>query len=151
MSEELKPKSLNPDILKSAVAGAAAAFRSRTRLQPAGGLGDKVFPPTYAGAVYAKEERQTNGAKVPCVLLDSVQAQANRLEEALQRAIDAGTLKNLPVLNMDFTGLGLLDEIGRVSSLEAPHRIPRSRERGPIEAPERRCRSKSCRPISALT
>jgi CRISPR-associated protein Csb1 len=105
------------------VAGSAAAFRSRTRLQPAGGEGDKVFPPTYAGAVYAKEDRQINGAKVPCVLLDSVQAQANRLEEALQRALDAGTLKSVPVLNVDFTGLGLLDEIGRVSSLEAPHRI----------------------------
>lgn len=109
--------------LSSAVTNSAGAFRSRTRLQPAGGEGDKVFPPTYAGAVYAKEERQINGAKVPCVLLDSVQAQANRLEEALQRALDDGTLKNVPVLNVDFTGIGLLDEVGRVSSLEAPHRI----------------------------
>lgn len=109
--------------LHSAVSGSAAAFRSRTRLQPAGGEGDKVFPPTYAGAVYAKEERQINGLKVPCVLLDSVQAQANRLEEALQRAIDSGRLKDVPVLNVDFTGLGLLDEVGRISSLEAPHRI----------------------------
>lgn len=109
--------------LTEAVGGTAAAFRSRTRLQPAGGDGDKVFPPTYAGAVYAREERQINGAKVPCVLLDSVQAQANRLEEALQRALDSGLLKDIPVLNVDFTGLGLLDEVGRVSSLEAPHRI----------------------------
>jgi CRISPR-associated protein Csb1 len=115
--------SITLEKLHSAVGGSAAAFRSRTRLQPAGGEGDKVFPPTYAGAVYAKEERQINGAKVPCVLLDSVQAQANRLEEALQRALDTGTLKNVPVLNVDFTGLGLLDEVGRVSSLEAPHRI----------------------------
>ena len=114
---------LDHNTLKAAVTGTAAAFRSRTRLQPAGGEGDKVFPPTYAGAIYAKEDRQINGAKVPCVLLDSVQAQANRLEEALQRALDAGTLKGVPVLNVDFTGLGLLDEIGRVSSLEAPHRI----------------------------
>jgi CRISPR-associated protein Csb1 len=114
---------LNLKMLTSAVTGSTAAFRARTRLQPAGGEGDKVFPPTYAGAVYAKEDRQINGAKVPCVLLDSVQAQANRLEEALQRALDAGTLKGVPVLNVDFTGLGLLDEIGRVSTLEAPHRI----------------------------
>lgn len=114
---------MNYDKLHQAVSGTAAAFRSRTILQPAGGIGDKCFPPTYAGAVYAKEDRQINGAKVPCVLLDSVQAQANRLEEALQRALDAGTLKGVPVLNVDFTGLGLLDEIGRVSSLEAPHRI----------------------------
>lgn len=111
------------EIIQSAVRGTAAAFRSRTRLQPAGGAGDKVFPPTYAGAVYAKEDRQINGAKVPCVLLDSVQAQANRLEEALQRALDTGVLKDVPVLNVDFTGIGLLDEVGRVSSLEAPHRI----------------------------
>lgn len=114
---------MNYDTLHKAVSGTAAALRSRTKLQPAGGEGDKVFPPTYAGAVYAKEERQIDGKKVPCVLLDSVQAQANRLEEALQRALDAGTLKGVPVLNVDFTGLGLLDEIGRVSSLEAPHRI----------------------------
>jgi CRISPR-associated protein Csb1 len=57
------------------------------------------------------------------VLLDSVQAQANRFEEALQRAVDAGTLKGIPILNVDFTGFGLFDEIGRVSSLEAPHRV----------------------------
>ena len=116
-------RTLTLEILQKAVAGSAAAFRSRTRLQPAGGEGDKVFPPTYAGAIYAKEDRQINGAKVPCVLLDSVQAQANRLEDALQRALDCGVLKEIPVLNVDFTGLGLLDEIGRVSSLEAPHRI----------------------------
>ena len=120
-TKETKP--LDFQSLKKAVAENAAAFRSRTRLQPAGGEGDKVFPPTYAGAVYAKEDRQINGAKVPCVLLDSVQAQANRLEEALQRALDAGTLMGVPVLNVDFTGIGLLDEVGRVSSLEAPHRI----------------------------
>jgi CRISPR-associated protein Csb1 len=123
MNTTKETKQLDFDSLKKAVSEKAAAFRSRTRLQPAGGEGDKVFPPTYAGAVYAKEDRQINGAKVPCVLLDSVQAQANRLEEALQRALDAGTLKSVPVLNVDFTGIGLLDEVGRVSSLEAPHRI----------------------------
>lgn len=114
---------MNYTQLHQAVSGTAAAIRSRTRLQPAGGEGDKVFPPTYAGAVYAKEDRHINGAKVPCVLLDSVQAQANRLEEALQRALDSGVLSDIPVLNVDFSGLGLLDEVGRVSSLEAPHRI----------------------------
>lgn len=111
--------------LHQALCGTAAALRSRTTLQPAGGEGDKVFPPTYAGAVYAKEDRLIEGKKVPCVLLDSVQAQANRMEDALQRAIDSGLLKDcpIPVLNVDFTNQGLLDEIERVSSLEAPHRI----------------------------
>lgn len=45
-------KALTLDILKEAVAGTAAAFRSRTTLQPAGGEGTKVFPPTYSGAVF---------------------------------------------------------------------------------------------------
>jgi len=116
--------------LSNAISGPAAAFRCRTRLQPAGGVGDKVFPPTYAGAVYATEKRQVleeDGtlATKDCVLLDSVQSQANRMEDALQQAVDNGeTLKAcpIPVLSVDFTGLGLLDEVGRVTSLEAPHR-----------------------------
>jgi hypothetical protein len=34
--------------LVDAVSGTAGALRCWTRLQPAGGAGDKVFPPTYA-------------------------------------------------------------------------------------------------------
>ena len=115
--------------LQSAVSGSAAAFRARTRLQPAGGEGDKAFPPTYAGAVYATEERrvkQSDGsyATTPCVLMDSVQSQANRLEEALQLAIDAGRFDDcpIPLIEVDFSGVKLLDEIGRITSLQAPHR-----------------------------
>ena len=122
---------MNLTSLQSTLAGTGAAFRSRTRLQPAGGTGDKIFPPTYAGAVYAKEERQvmTADGKMEtktCVLLDSVQSQANRMEEALQKAVDTQeTLKDcpIPVLSVDFTGQGLLDDVGRVTSLEAPHRV----------------------------
>ncbi len=115
------------DQLTKSVSGTAAAFRCRTTLQPAGGVGDKVFPPTYAGAVYAKEDRQIPDAAgklqtIACVLLDSVQAQANRMEDALQAALDNGKLK-IPVLSVDFTNLGLLDEVTRVTSLEAPHRV----------------------------
>ncbi|RBP38120.1 CRISPR-associated Csx4 family protein [Roseimicrobium gellanilyticum] len=114
--------------LADAVNSSAAAFRCRVTLQPAGGVGDKVFPPTCAGAVYAIEQRQIfdvdgkNPQTKTCVVLDSVQAQANRMEEALQAALDAGKIK-VPVLSVDFTGLGLLDEVGRVTSLEAPHRV----------------------------
>src|SRR5690606_14699222 len=43
--------SLTYDVLLDAVAGGAAAIRSRTRLQPAGGPGDKVFPPTFGDTV----------------------------------------------------------------------------------------------------
>ena len=60
--------------LQDAIGGSAAAFRCRRRLQPAGGEGDKVFPPTFAGAVYAVERRRVQGKAdaVTCVLLDSV-------------------------------------------------------------------------------
>lgn len=120
--------------LQSAIAGRAAAFRSRATLQPAGGVGTKVFPPTYAGAVYATEKRRLPGREEPvlCVLLDSVQSQANRMEEALQEAVDAGRIA-LPVIEVDFTDyfpgdeqpkdMQLIDPVGRVTSLQAPHRI----------------------------
>lgn len=112
----------------------AAAFRCRNRLQPAGGEGDKVFPPTYADAAYAMEMRRVPGYDdlVRCVLLDSVQSQANRAEEALQDAVDEGRVR-LPVVEVDFSEIpivdpgsdqeGLYEPIGRVTSLEAPHRI----------------------------
>lgn len=105
-----------------------AAFRCRMRIQPAGGEGDKVFPPTYLGAKYATEERivmsEDGGAtrKLPCVLLDSVQSQANRMEEALQNAVDAGRMQ-LPVIEVDFSGIELIDPVDKVTSLQAPHRI----------------------------
>ncbi len=81
----------------------AVAFRCRTRLQPAGGEGDKVFPPTYAGAVYAMEMRRVPGYEdlVRCVLLDSVQSQANRHEEALQDAVDQNRIQ-IPVVEGGF-------------------------------------------------
>lgn len=109
-------------ILQNAVKGTAAAFRTHATLQPATGPGGKVFPPTYAGAKYATETRRVNGAEIPCVLLDSVQSQANRHEEALQNAIDAGEVK-LPVIEVDFSGQQLLDAVGKITSLTAPHRV----------------------------
>lgn len=111
-----------------------AAFRCRTQLQPAGGEGDKIFPPTYAGSVYAMEWRKVPGRDQPvrCVLVDSVQSVANRMEEALQDALDEGRIE-IPVVEVDFSDQqivepgssepGLFEPIGRVTSLEAPHRI----------------------------
>ncbi|MDE3156902.1 MAG: type I-U CRISPR-associated protein Cas7 [Acidobacteriota bacterium] len=125
---------LTYQLLRDAVGGAAAAFRARLTLQPAGGPGDKVFPPTYAGAVYATEKRRLpgHGEPVECVLLDSVQSQANRMEEALQQAVDDGRIA-LPVIEVDFTpyfpgdsqmeDMRLLDPVGKIGSLQAPHRI----------------------------
>lgn len=130
-------KALSLEILQQAVRGSAAAFRCRRRLQPAGGGGDKVFPPTFAGAVYAVEQRRVPGREQPvtCVLLDSVQSQANRMELALQEALDAGKIE-LPVLVVDFTEYSptgdveadkkagkLIDAIGKITSLQVPHRL----------------------------
>jgi hypothetical protein len=63
--------------------GNDAAIRRIQRLQPVGGPGDKIFPPTYPGertndaARHLFETRRINGGDVRCVLIDSVQSQAN--------------------------------------------------------------------------
>lgn len=119
--------SLNYETLLAAASGGAAAFRARTRMQPAGGAGDKLFPPTYAtgdsaATKYALETRRVDGQDVDTVLLDSVASQANRLEAALQRAFDRGEL-NLPMIEVDFGDEEGIQDIGRISVLEAPHRI----------------------------
>lgn len=138
MTTPTQTQALTFETLKAAVEGSAAAFRCRRRLQPAGGPGDKVFPPTFAGAVYAVEQRRIPGRDQPvmCVLLDSVQSQANRMELALQDAVDAGRLK-MPLLVVDFSAHHdptldpeaaakagkLIDAVGRISSLQVPHRL----------------------------
>ena len=96
-------KKLYLDDIKEALSGTAAAFRSITEYQPAGGPGDKVFPPTYEGGRYAVEKRYINGEEVPCVLLDSVQSQANRMELALLEEWESGSVP-LPVITVNFTG-----------------------------------------------
>jgi CRISPR-associated protein Csb1 len=110
--------------LQAAVSSGAAAFRCRRRLQPGGGEGDKVFPPTFMGAVYAVEQRRIPGHEQPvtCVLLDSVQSQANRMEQALQEALDAGEVL-LPTVEVDFSEAALLEPLGKVTTLQVPHRL----------------------------
>ena len=119
MTDEAKV--LTIDDLNQAVAGHAAAFRCVTEYQPAGGPGDKVFPPTYEGGKYAVETRYIDGAPVPCVLLDSVQSQANRMELALLDAVRANRI-SLPLVEAKFEDEKLLKKF-TVTSLEAPHRI----------------------------
>lgn len=126
--------------LKKLVSGDAVAIRGTTTLEPAGGPGDKIFPPTHAvdgknkkpGAKYAFETRRIGGQDVTCVLIDSVQSQANRMEEALQALWDEKKIA-LPVVTVDFSKHpteeengaknDLAPEVGRVTSLTAPHRI----------------------------
>jgi CRISPR-associated protein Csb1 len=118
--------SLTLDVLTAAVAGDGAAIRSVTRLQPAGGAGDKVFPPTYATGDrtlrYAVETRRVGGQEVPTVLLDSVASQANRLEEALLARWESREM-DFPVIAIDFSDTGQLGDLGRITTLQAPHRI----------------------------
>jgi len=135
---------LTYEILSQAVEGRVAAIRARTRLEPVGGSGDKVFPPTFGDTIkiqlpdgthhrtrYAMERRRIEGEDVLCVLLDSVASQANRMEEALQRAWDEGWT-SFPIVRVDFTAetdedpqldLSTLGGDGYITSLEAPHRL----------------------------
>lgn len=132
------PKPLTIELLRNFVAGDAVAIRGTARLEPAGGPSDKVFPPTHSvrgkkddelwrlrpdercGIKYAFETRRINGSDVACVLIDSVQSQANRMEEALE-ALWASRQIALPVIAVNFSGCA--PDIGVVTSLSAPHRV----------------------------
>lgn len=125
---ETAARTVNYEFLKAAVSGDVVAVRGRAVLQPGGGPGDKVFPPSHAvdeknkkpGAKYAFETRRVEGQDIQCVLIDSVQSQANRMEEALE-ALWADKKILLPVVSVDFSSVA--PEVGRITSLTAPHRI----------------------------
>lgn len=114
--------------LKKLVEEDAVAIRGRAVLEPAGGPGDKVFPPSHSvdksankpGAKYAFELRRRDSSDVPCVLLDSVQSQANRMEEALQ-SLWSDKMLTLPVIEVDMSRVA--PDIGKLTSLTVPHRV----------------------------
>jgi len=103
-----------------------AALRRRQRLQPVGGQGDKVFPPTYPGEGrnsmprHVYERRRLGDREAWCVLVDSVQSQANRLEECLKEAVRDGA--TIPYVFVDFSR-SKLTGITEVTSFDAPHRL----------------------------
>ncbi len=103
-------------VLNRGCRGETTAIRSVTRLQPAGGAGDKIFPPTYEGGAYAFEKRVIGGQTVDTVLLDSVQSQANRFEEVLLEAYRNGRFA-MPVFEMNIPGHDA------INSLTVPHRV----------------------------
>lgn len=141
-------ETISYETLRNAVAGTAAGFRAVTRLEPLGGPGDKLFPPTFGDAVrvpvpvgedredrrrtkYALEWRRVGNASKLCVVLDSVASQANRMELALLDGYERGELK-FPFVRVDFTSekhddpaldLSTLCGDGFVTTLEAPHRL----------------------------
>ena len=116
---------LTLDVLRAALSGSAAAFRCVTDHQPAGGVGDTVFPPTYEGGKYAlvgeHTDEKTGRRLADRVIIDSVQSQANRMELALLQAWQRQQIP-LAVITVDFEGQGLT-KVLRISSLEAPHRV----------------------------
>jgi CRISPR-associated protein Csb1 len=104
-----------------------AAFRRRRRLQPVEGQGGKMFPPTYPGpkkddpAQHVFEKRRVEGRELWCVLVDSVQSQANRLEEVL---LDSARQRfvEFPYVSVDFSEYQL-EGLTEITSLDAPHRL----------------------------
>ena len=96
----------------------ASALRLRCHLQPAGGPGTKVMPPTYSGAdrpIYIEEQRRIDGEQHTCVLLDGVASQANRIEDALAARVASGEVP-LPTIEVN------QGDFGAHSGLEFSHR-----------------------------
>lgn len=115
---------MNYEILKNHVLR-AAGLRLRLRLQPLYGKGEIIFPCTVAGGKYQSSKRRIPGysESVECTIIDSVQSQANRMEDALLADIRAGNIF-LPYIVTDFSAVqGLLKPIGAITCFEAPHRI----------------------------
>jgi CRISPR-associated protein Csb1 len=134
----------------SAIVENDAAIRRVLEMQPAGGQGDKIAPPTYLGsgrgegARHAFEHRRVGDANVLTALVDSVASQANRLEVALVDLLRERSV-HVPRLEVDFSatradlelvtdgkmqkvvfGKGVsydLSDLGTISSFEAPHRV----------------------------
>ena len=96
----------------------------RAVYQPVGGAGRTVMPPTYPvnngdrdpNARYLMDSRLVDGEQRRTVIIDQEPSQANRVEEALRDARDAG-LVQLPVLELRVGSI-------RLTSLDFPHRTP---------------------------
>lgn len=111
------------DVLTALMADSAVRGLSIIReLQPLGGYGDAVSPPTFAqaegeekGPRYVWSERRIGDETVKTCLLDSPASQANRIEGALLDLVRSGKL-TLPLHRMDVPNIGVLTD------LELPHR-----------------------------
>lgn len=96
-----------------------AVVRITTSHEPAGGPNARIFPPTYPAGPnelpYVIEPRRFDGEERHAVLLDSAPSEANRVEEALLRAIQEGRVQ-LPLMIIEHERVNL-------TSLEVPHRF----------------------------
>ena len=115
------------DVLSALIADSTVRGLSITReLQPLGGRGDTVSPPTFAqpeggekGPRYVWSERRIGDAMVKTCLLDSSASQANRLEESLLEFVRAGMLTSPP------SSHGGSVHRAELTDLELPHRTLR--------------------------
>lgn len=92
--------------------------------QPVGGVGRRVAPPTFPversdDGPYLVFERTMDGHARSTVVIDQVQSQANRVEEALASALGDGLVR-LPVFRLSADTPG--GEI-QLTSLDFPHRF----------------------------
>jgi CRISPR-associated protein Csb1 len=94
----------------------------RAVYQPVGGAERTIMPPTYPvnanerdpNARYLTDSRLVDGERRSTVVIDQEPSQANRVEEALRDARDAGTLR-LPMFELRAGRI-------RLTSLDFPHR-----------------------------
>ena len=116
--------------LRAAVGGDAVAIRSRLMLQPAGGEGDKVFPPSYsvdrsAEHKYAVEKaadwHHRQGLHYRVVGLCRVPSESGRVCAA--RRLGARRELAFPVPFVDFSQANGLTDYEKLTVLEAPHRL----------------------------
>ena len=108
--------------------GSLAAIRVKVPLQPIAGLGERIFPATHLKGVYAEEMRNISDEKggfrkSKVVLIDSVQSQANRLEQVLLQAVDAKTIQ-LPMLYLEVGGRSVPADAGRRDQFARPGWLP---------------------------
>jgi CRISPR-associated protein Csb1 len=98
----------------------------RAVYQPTGGPGNAVMPPTFPLAEadrdpnhkYLLAQRLLDGQRTDTVVVDQEQSQANRIEEAVREARDAGRV-TLPMFEMRVkTDAGEI----RLTSFDLPHR-----------------------------
>ena len=97
-------KQLDLETLSDAVSGSGVAFRCCVKLQPAGGEGTKVFPPTYAGSVYATEKRRLPGRPIRWSVFCSTACRARPTgwRRHFSRLSTPDGLK-MPIIEVDFT------------------------------------------------
>jgi CRISPR-associated protein Csb1 len=112
-------------LLEAARPGGPSALGAVTRLEPAAGPSALVSPAKYtsrSGATYVYEDRQIDGAFHRTVVLDSRSSVANRIEDAINLAIEDGhpVFSRMPSIRVSYDREGGDPVVLRDTDL--PHR-----------------------------